>query len=77
MGSQCSQCGSVVWWEGELRLGDRLTCPNCFVKLLVVRLDPVCLEFEETPPAGAGFEDGRSLPNRPVVDPSTTPPRRE
>jgi DNA-directed RNA polymerase subunit RPC12/RpoP len=49
MGNHCSQCGSVVWWEGELRVGDRLACPNCFVSLLVVRLEPICLKVEAPP----------------------------
>lgn len=51
--SKCPDCDFEISLNPEPARGDRLTCPNCRARLVVLRLDPVELDwaFQDPLPA--------------------------
>lgn len=46
---ECMQCGGDVIFETIPEMGEKVACPHCHVRLEVVWLYPLDLDFDENP----------------------------
>ena len=42
---ECPDCGEAFQIRGDVRLGRRLTCPNCDAELEIIETDPVEVDW--------------------------------